>query len=99
MARYIAKNIVAAGLADQCEVQICYAIGITQPVYMMINTFGTGKIADGKILRLLNKTFDIRPKAIIKQIDILRPSYRKTAAFRGTLVEKNPNLLGKELIR
>ncbi len=81
MARYVAKNIVAAGLADQCEVQICYAIGVAQPVSVMINTFGTGKISNEKILELVNKTFDMRPKAIIKQLDLLRPIYRKTAAF------------------
>ena len=81
MARYIAKNIVAAGLADQCEVQICYAIGVAQPVSVMINTFGTGKTSNEKILELVNKNFDMRPKAIIKQLDLLRPIYRKTAAF------------------
>ena len=81
MARYVAKNIVAAGLADQCEVQICYAIGVAQPVSVMINTFGTGKISNEKILELVNKTFDMRPKAIIKQLNLLRPIYRKTAAF------------------
>jgi S-adenosylmethionine synthetase len=81
MARYIAKNIVAAGLADQCEVQICYAIGVAQPVSVMINTFGTGKTSNEKILEIVNKTFDMRPKAIIKQLDLLKPIYRKTAVF------------------
>ncbi len=81
MARYIAKNIVAAGLADQCEVQICYAIGVAQPVSVMINTFGTGKTSNEKILELVHKNFDMRPKAIIKQLDLLRPIYKKTAAF------------------
>jgi S-adenosylmethionine synthetase len=81
MARYIAKNVVAAGLADQCEVQICYAIGFAQPVSVMINTFGTGRTSDEKILELVNKNFDMRPKSIIKQLDLLKPIYRKTAAF------------------
>ena len=81
MARYIAKNIVAAGLADQCEVQICYAIGFAQPVSVMINTFGTGKTSDEKILEAVDRIFDMRPKSIIKQLDLLKPIYRKTAAF------------------
>jgi S-adenosylmethionine synthetase len=81
MARYIAKNVVAAGLADQCEVQISYAIGVAQPVSMMVNTFGTGKIPDEKILELVKKHFDMRPKAIIDHLNLLRPIYRKTAVF------------------
>jgi S-adenosylmethionine synthetase len=81
MARYIAKNIVAAGLADQCEVQIAYAIGIARPVSVMVNTFGTGKISDERILELLNKHFDMRPKAIIDYLNLLRPIYRKTSVF------------------
>ena len=81
MARYIAKNIVAAGLADQCEVQISYAIGVAEPVSVMLNTFGTGKISDEEILALVKKHFDMRPKAIIDQLDLLRPIYRKTAVF------------------
>jgi S-adenosylmethionine synthetase len=81
MARYIAKNVVAAGLADQCEVQISYAIGIAQPVSIMVNTFCTGKIPDEKILELVKKHFDMRPKAIINHLDLLRPIYRKTSVF------------------
>lgn len=81
MARYIAKNVVAAGLADQCEVQISYAIGIAQPVSIMVNTFCTGKIPDEKILELVKKNFDMRPKAIIDHLDLLRPIYRKTSVF------------------
>jgi S-adenosylmethionine synthetase len=81
MARYIAKNIVAAGLADQCEIQISYAIGVAQPVSVMVNTFGTGKIPDTKILELVKKNFDMRPKAIVDHLDLLRPIYRKTAVF------------------
>jgi S-adenosylmethionine synthetase len=81
MARYIAKNVVAAGLADQCEIQISYAIGVAQPVSVMLNTFSTGKIPDEKILELVKKHFDMRPKAIIDHLDLLRPIYRKTAVF------------------
>jgi S-adenosylmethionine synthetase len=81
MARYIAKNVVAAGLADQCEVQISYAIGIAQPVSVMVNTFGTGKIPDEKLLELVKKNFDMRPKAIIDHLNLLRPIYRKAAVF------------------
>jgi len=81
MARYIAKNVVAAGLADQCEVQISYAIGVAQPVSVMVNTFGTGKIPDEKILELVKKHFDMRPKAIINHLNLLRPIYRKVAIF------------------
>jgi len=81
MARYIAKNIVAAGFADQCEVQIAYAIGVAQPVSVMVNSFGTGRIRDERILELVKKHFDMRPKAIIDHLDLLRPIYRKTAVF------------------
>jgi S-adenosylmethionine synthetase len=81
MARYIAKNVVAAGLADQCEIQISYAIGVAQPISLMVNTFGTGKIPDEKILELVRKHFDMRPKAIIDHLNLLRPIYRKTAVF------------------
>jgi S-adenosylmethionine synthetase len=81
MARYIAKNIVAAGLADQCEIQMSYAIGVAQPVSLMVNTFGTGKIPDEKVLELIKKHFDMRPKAIIDHLNLLRPIYRKTAVF------------------
>ena len=81
MARYIAKNVVAAGLADQCEVQIAYAIGVAQPISVMINSFGTGKVPDERILELVKKHFDMRPKAIIEHLDLLRPIYRKTAVF------------------
>jgi S-adenosylmethionine synthetase len=81
MARYIAKNIVAAGLADRCEIQISYAIGVAQPVSVMVNTFGTGKISDRKILELVKKHFDMRPKVIIDNLGLRRPIYRKTAVF------------------
>ena len=80
-ARYVAKNIVAAGLADRCEVQIAYAIGVAKPVSLMVETFGTGKISDEKITALVDKHFDLRPKGIIKTLDLLRPIYAKTAAY------------------
>lgn len=81
LARYIAKNVVAAGLANQCEIQISYAIGVAQPVSVMVNTFGTGKIPDESILKLVKKHFGMRPKAIIDHLNLLRPIYRKTAVF------------------
>jgi S-adenosylmethionine synthetase len=81
MARYIAKNIVAASLADECEIQISYAIGIAHPISVFVNTFGTGKLPDDEILELVKKNFDMRPKAIIDYLRLLRPIYRKTAVF------------------
>jgi S-adenosylmethionine synthetase len=81
MARYIAKNVVAAGLADKCEIQISYAIGIAQPVSIMVNTFGTGKMSDDEIRELVNKHFDMKPKAIINNLNLLKPIYGKTAVF------------------
>ncbi len=79
--RYVAKNIVAAGLARQCEVQIAYAIGVAKPVSLMVNTFGTGRISDEKIVELIDRHFDLRPRAIIHLLDLLRPIYTKTAAY------------------
>ena len=79
--RYVAKNIVAAGLADRCEVQVAYAIGVAKPVSLMVNTFGTGKVSDEKIVDLIGKHFDLRPKGIIQTLDLLRPIYSKTAAY------------------
>ena len=81
MARYVAKNIVAAGLADKCEVQLAYAIGVAEPVSVMINTFGTGKIPSNDIARVAQDEFDMRPRAIIQTLDLLRPIYLKTAAY------------------
>ena len=81
MGRYVAKNIVAAGLADEVEVQIAYAIGISKPVSINVHTFGTGRIDDKKIKQLINEHFDLRPKAIIQHLDLLRPIYKKTAAY------------------
>jgi S-adenosylmethionine synthetase len=79
--RYVAKNIVAAGLAEKCELQIAYAIGVARPVSLMVNTFGTGKISDERIVELIRAHFDLRPKAIIQTLDLLRPIYSKTAAY------------------
>ncbi|MCE5360075.1 methionine adenosyltransferase [Candidatus Igneacidithiobacillus taiwanensis] len=79
--RYVAKNIVAAGLARRCEVQVAYAIGISQPVSLMVDTFGTGVIADDRIAALVREHFDLRPKGIIQMLDLLRPIYGKTAAY------------------
>lgn len=81
MCRYIAKNIVAAGLADKCEVQVAYAIGVAQPVSLMVNTFDTGKIPEEDIENIVRKHFDMRPSAIISQLDLKKPFYKKTAAY------------------
>jgi S-adenosylmethionine synthetase len=80
-ARYVAKNIVAAGLASKCEVQVSYAIGVAKPTSVMVTTFGTGKISDERIGQLIDKHFDLRPRAIIQMLDLLRPIYEKTAAY------------------
>ncbi|GGD06862.1 methionine adenosyltransferase [Halopseudomonas salina] len=79
--RYVAKNIVAAGLAERCEIQVSYAIGVAQPTSMSINTFGTGKISDDKIIKLVREHFDLRPYAITRMLDLLHPMYRATAAY------------------
>ncbi|MBU2739331.1 methionine adenosyltransferase [Acidithiobacillus concretivorus] len=79
--RYVAKNIVAAGLASRCEVQVAYAIGVSQPVSLMVDTFGTGKVDDDRIAALVREHFDLRPKGIIQMLDLLRPIYGKTAAY------------------
>ena len=79
--RYVAKNIVAAGLAERCLVQISYAIGVAKPTSIMVETFGTGKISDEKITALVNQHFDLRPKGIVKMLNLLRPIYAKTAAY------------------
>jgi S-adenosylmethionine synthetase len=79
-ARYVAKNIVAAGLAKKCEIQVAYAIGIARPVSILVETFGTGKVADDRLAQLVERHFDLRPKGIIQSLDLLRPIYEKTAA-------------------
>lgn len=80
-ARYIAKNIVAAGLADKCEIQISYAIGVARPTSIHIDTFGTGKLSEEKLIEIVNENFDLRPAGIIKMLDLRRPIYKKTAAY------------------
>ncbi len=79
--RYVAKNIVAAGLADKCEIQVSYAIGVAEPTSIAINTFGTGKISDDKIAQLVREHFDLRPRGIIEMLDLRRPIYRPTASY------------------
>ncbi len=80
-ARHVAKNIVAAGLADKCEIQLAYAIGVAQPVSVLVETFGTGKISEDKIAELVRKNFSLSPTGIIKELDLLRPIYKQTAAY------------------
>jgi S-adenosylmethionine synthetase len=80
-ARYVAKNIVAAGLADRCEIQLSYAIGVAEPTSINVDTFGTGKLSDDKIVEIVRENFDLRPAGIIKMLDLRRPIYRQTAAY------------------
>jgi len=80
-ARYVAKNVVAAGLADRCEVQVSYAIGVAKPTSVMVETFGTNKVPEEKIIAAVNKNFDLRPYGIVKMLDLLKPVYRKTASY------------------
>ena len=80
-ARYVAKNIVAAGLAEKCEIQLSYAIGVAQPTSILVDTFGTGKISDEKLVDIVRKNFDLRPAGIIKMLDLRRPIYKQTAAY------------------
>ena len=80
-ARYVAKNIVAAGLARQCQIQVAYAIGVAEPMNITVYTEGTGKISDDAIAKLVREHFDLRPKGIIQMLDLLRPIYQKTAAY------------------
>ena len=80
-ARYVAKNIVAAGLANKCEIQLSYAIGVAQPTSIMVDTFGTGKVSDEKLVEMIRENFDLRPAGIIKMLDLRRPIYKQTAAY------------------
>jgi S-adenosylmethionine synthetase len=80
-ARYVAKNVVAAGLARQCQVQLSYAIGVARPINVTVYTEGTGRVSDARIAELVSAHFDLRPRGIIKMLDLLRPIYRKTAAY------------------
>ena len=81
MARYIAKNLVAAGLAEECEVQLAYAIGVAAPVSIRVETFGTGKVAESTLAELVRKHFKLTPKGIIESLNLLRPIYQQTAAY------------------
>jgi len=81
MARHVAKNIVAAGLAERCMVQVAYAIGVADPVSLMVETFGTGKVPTGKLEQMIRRHFDFTPAGIIKYLELRRPIFRKTAAF------------------
>lgn len=80
-ARYVAKNIVAAGLAEKCEIQLSYAIGVAQPTSIMVDTYGTGKISETKLVDIIRENFDLRPAGIIKMLDLRRPIYKQTAAY------------------
>ena len=80
-ARYVSKNLVAAGIADKCEIQLSYAIGVAQPTSIMVDTFGTGKLSDDKIIEIIRENFDLRPAGIIKMLDLRRPIYKQTAAY------------------
>jgi S-adenosylmethionine synthetase len=81
MGRYVAKNLVAAGLCEKCEVQVAYAIGVAEPVSVLVDTAGTGKIPSKRIAEIVREVFDLRPRAIIEQLNLLRPIYKKTAAY------------------
>jgi S-adenosylmethionine synthetase len=90
LARYVAKNIVAAGIADRCEIQLSYAIGVAEPTSVSVETFGTGKIPNSKIVQLVRQHFELRPKGLIAMLDLLRPIYRDTAAY-GHFGREEPN--------
>ena len=80
-ARYVAKNIVAAGLAKKCEIQLSYAIGVARPTSVMVDTFGTGVVSDSRLVEIIRENFDLRPAGIIKMLDLRRPIYKQTAAY------------------
>ncbi|WP_042277589.1 methionine adenosyltransferase domain-containing protein, partial [[Clostridium] dakarense] len=80
-ARYVAKNIVAAGLADKCEIELAYAIGVARPLSIFIDTFGTGKVSEEILVQLVEKNFDLRPGAIIRDLDLRKPRFKSTAAY------------------
>jgi len=81
MARYVAKNIVAAGLAERCEIQVSYAIGVAEPTSISVETFGTGRVSEDRMVEIIRENFDLRPKGLIAMLDLLRPIYRSTAAY------------------
>ena len=80
-ARYVAKNLVAAGLADKCEIQLSYAIGVATPTSININTYGTGKLSDARLIEIIRENFDLRPAGILRMLDLRRPIYKQTAAY------------------
>ena len=90
MARYVAKNVVAAGLAERCEVQMAYVIGVAEPISVLVDTFATGQISEDKIVKLIRRYFDLTPAGIIKKLNLLRPIYKKTAAY-GHFGRKDPD--------
>ena len=98
LGRYVAKNIVAAGLADKCEIQISYAIGVADPTSISVNTFGTAKIDELEISDLIKENFDLKPRELINMLDLKRPIYKQTAAY-GHFGKKKAHLPGKERIK
>jgi len=90
MGRYVAKNLVASGIADKCEVQVAYAIGVAQPVSLLVDFMGTGKIPESRAVEIVREVFDLRPAAIIQTLNLLRPIYRKTSAY-GHFGRKDPD--------
>ena len=90
VARYVAKNIVAAGIAERCEIQLSYAIGVAEPTSISVDTFGTGKISEERIVDIIRENFELRPKGLIKMLDLLRPIYLPTAAY-GHFGREEPN--------
>jgi S-adenosylmethionine synthetase len=97
-ARYVAKNIVAAGLAEKCEIQLSYAIGVAHPTSVMVDTFGTGKLSDEQLVKIIRENFDLRPAGIIKMLDLRRPIYKQTAAY-GHFGRNDLNLPWEKLDR
>jgi len=81
MTRYVAKNIVAAGLAERCEIQVSYAIGVAEPTSITVETFGTSKLSEDRLVQIIRDNFDLRPKGLIKMLDLLKPIYQATAAY------------------
>ncbi len=98
MGRYVAKNLVAAGLADKCEIQVAYAIGVAEPVSLLVDFMGTGKIDEVRAIEIVKEVFDMRPAAIIKELDLLRPIYRKTSSY-GHFGRKDPDFYWERTIR
>lgn len=98
MGRYVAKNLVAAGLADKCEIQVAYAIGVAEPVSLLVDFMGTGKISEAKAIEIVREVFDLKPAAIIRELDLLRPIYRKTSCY-GHFGRKDPDFYWERTTR